>query len=713
MLTLYHGPAGSGKTKALLSHLVAHHLTKPDAPSFRLIVPQTQVDDYAQKIRSDAVCTFEDFLWNSIKKNTPGRHRATLPFSRNVIQKLLAEKKYPGLLTLDRFEGPVHALTTTLVQLKKNGLDPQKTTSFFSRFMTDELQGFLTLFTDYQKTLEDLHFYDDGDLVLLALSDNFGPPEISHLYIDRLFPLTLGQRELVKKWRSHMNVMVSFSYDHKREEDPYFYPAYSFLGEMADHSQYFEKNYSPPTEICQLADPVHELEFIENRIRDLLKSTPINKIGVVTPNPWYTKRLIEKEWDHGLTPRPLSEIYGLDLDHVFVPAFTQSFYPDLSGDHSFFTPEMLSNPALREILAGPDYQIQLQRLWLDQIIRRSNAIFSYPRIDMEAREQSPSCFLSLVEQPAELVDPIPQKELRSFPGFSKKRSSISEMMTYLRCPRQYYYRHVLKLGDQKKEEWDIPGDVRGRFVHQILNQYFKKHNDGKVKDLQEIVQKLVSEQAKKSFLPFPEVSVLPFLERVVNTVTNIILQNMEWEKEGLKKTRPAHMEWAFGKGDIPPLEIQSGSHTVHISGRIDRVDMDLASRSFSVIDYKTGELESGLAIKKAEALQIPLYLLAVNQILLPDYKPNGGYLIGLKETSRRSGIQIRGGADFLLSTRYEISEEEWENLQTSVKDRVASYVQAIRQGQFDAKPKDADACRVCDYKDICHDANPLSTESGS
>ena len=76
-------------------------------------------------------------------------------------------------------------------------------------------------------------------------------------------------------------------------------------------------------------------------------------------------------------------------------------------------------------------------------------------------------------------------------------------------------------------------------------------------------------------------------------------------------------EFSFGSpaGDAVPIRLHEGSEeTVLLRGRIDRIDV-APDRAFMVIDYKTGGSRSNLAdITAGKALQLPLYIRAVETL---------------------------------------------------------------------------------------------------
>ena len=100
--------------------------------------------------------------------------------------------------------------------------------------------------------------------------------------------------------------------------------------------------------------------------------------------------------------------------------------------------------------------------------------------------------------------------------------------------------------------------------------------------------------------------------------------------EGWSPPLPEFFEVSFGqplRGAGPPstaepLELDCRGAGVRIAGRIDRIDTGRAAGEtvFNVLDYKTGGSTrfSVEAVQRGLALQLPLYALAVVEVVLAD-----------------------------------------------------------------------------------------------
>ncbi|PKL58788.1 MAG: hypothetical protein CVV33_10265 [Methanomicrobiales archaeon HGW-Methanomicrobiales-4] len=152
------------------------------------------------------------------------------------------------------------------------------------------------------------------------------------------------------------------------------------------------------------------------------------------------------------------------------------------------------------------------------------------------------------------------------------------------------------------------------------------------------------------------------------------------------------------------LESDEGE-PVRIRGQIDRVDIT-SDGQFAIIDYKTGSnYPNGERIKEGKALQLPLYLLALEKMHEKDDQPRIGIGGSYLEISRKikqswplldpekklvAGVSSRskGTPDFRKVTRGSLAAAQ-------------RYISGIRSGIF---PVTGDKCKIstyCPYSGIC------------
>jgi ATP-dependent helicase/DNAse subunit B len=136
------------------------------------------------------------------------------------------------------------------------------------------------------------------------------------------------------------------------------------------------------------------------------------------------------------------------------------------------------------------------------------------------------------------------------------------------------------------------------------------------------------------------------------------------------------------------LEIGGGDRVVKLRGRIDRIDLlDTPSgRFFRVIDYKTGSVPSHAEVKRGEMLQLLLYAMAVETLILGD------------EAARPVGVGYWG----LKKDGYkEIAFPDWQQVKEELEAHVLGVVDRIRAGVFAVDSRKAGCESYCDFRSIC------------
>ncbi|KUG21402.1 atp-dependent nuclease, subunit b [hydrocarbon metagenome] len=151
-----------------------------------------------------------------------------------------------------------------------------------------------------------------------------------------------------------------------------------------------------------------------------------------------------------------------------------------------------------------------------------------------------------------------------------------------------------------------------------------------------------------------------------------------------------------------PLD-EDGSETILLRGRIDRVDVS-PDGAFMVTDYKTGSVQTRLKdIMEGKALQLPLYLRAV-ELLTGLQGAAGAYY-----TVRRGDIRCRpifwdqGRRDHFAPFRVAKSSgvEDIGALIDASLARAKAYLDDIRRGRFPPR-RDAGPCpSYCGYRTVC------------
>jgi RecB family exonuclease len=182
------------------------------------------------------------------------------------------------------------------------------------------------------------------------------------------------------------------------------------------------------------------------------------------------------------------------------------------------------------------------------------------------------------------------------------------------------------------------------------------------------------------------------VERALRAVASVV----EWSVDGDGDFRFAHGELSFGEaaggaaGDAPwpALVIGAREMSVHVKGRIDRIDFSPDGSRARIIDYKTGALPAWRDVGSSY-FQPPLYayvvLLQMGQLSAPEIRAL--YL----DTSRRPPRPLPTEKNQVFTVEAMRGAER----------RASEVVALLWDGQVAPRPADAAICSRCDARDIC------------
>jgi ATP-dependent helicase/nuclease subunit B len=198
--------------------------------------------------------------------------------------------------------------------------------------------------------------------------------------------------------------------------------------------------------------------------------------------------------------------------------------------------------------------------------------------------------------------------------------------------------------------------------------------------------------------------------------------------------RPAYFEVRFGPGsrssesaddatlstDKPfqlEAKIDGRSEVVQFTGQIDRIDVGRVGDRpvFNVIDYKTGArtIVKPDEINAGRQIQLPLYALAVEQLLLADEKAaalSAGYWSVLGQGYR---AKARTGGPLAINevdgSRVTLAKD-WKSTQDQLVARIGEMIAAIRRGEFPVFNENQQCTSHCDLRTICRIAHVRSVE---
>ena len=182
---------------------------------------------------------------------------------------------------------------------------------------------------------------------------------------------------------------------------------------------------------------------------------------------------------------------------------------------------------------------------------------------------------------------------------------------------------------------------------------------------------------------------------------------------------PAYFEVAFGgikstardpHSSEAALELARdtfvGEERIKVSGQIDRVDI-ARDQTLIAYDYKLSTGSSLEDIKTGRSLQLPIYLEALEKLILPEHPIAGGgyYIIRGGNERRNRGLHRASGLRYSgISPRVSsvVSDDEWQQIRDDVIARIWEFLDQMRAGKFVVDPAEKEkTCRFCDFAAVC------------
>ena len=298
--------------------------------------------------------------------------------------------------------------------------------------------------------------------------------------------------------------------------------------------------------------------------------------------------------------------------------------------------------------------------------------------------------LAAFNRSTRLTDPSVLELLRGRGTFG-----VTELETFAGCSSIWFVERVL---DPKSMDAEIDARMRGSIAHQALFKFFsglpkRLHSERVPADRLDEALEFLRECLNEAIAGGAE-SRLELTDLQRSELQQGLWRDLEAvvraEAESELPLVPRRFEVSFGSERSAP-ELQRGLdlETFHLSGKIDRIDLDpLAARGI-VWDYKSGKTaHSAAQIESEVKLQIPLYMLVLRDLV--GVEPLGGLyqpLAGerkarglLRSTAKEDGVPGYSSNDY-------VDEEDFWARVGRAQDAAREIVGRMRDG--DVAPRSA------------------------
>ena len=287
--------------------------------------------------------------------------------------------------------------------------------------------------------------------------------------------------------------------------------------------------------------------------------------------------------------------------------------------------------------------------------------------------------------------------------------SPSGLSMYGNCPYRFFAARVLKLEPRGEAALDLQALDAGKLLHDVLRRFFERHRKERLR--RENLTALRSELGHIADRVFDE------HERVVPPL-NPKIWKIDREIRKILLDQVLLFELAFGMTPQQPADPISKTEPLHLSrstltneerikiqGQIDRVD-NSADGTLIAYDYKLSNGFNAADMTAGRTLQVPIYLEALERLLLPAQAiAGGGYYTVRGNTNRRNkGIYRAAYSDYtgLQAKNSVFGESDWQKIRNEVTAKIWEFLDRMRAGRFVVTPSEGyKTCRFCDFAAVC------------
>ena len=268
--------------------------------------------------------------------------------------------------------------------------------------------------------------------------------------------------------------------------------------------------------------------------------------------------------------------------------------------------------------------------------------------------------------------------------------SVSSLERYLECPFKYFASHVLKLPEERADEWGLTPQERGQFVHAVFETFFRDwqaagHGTITTANLPQAVA-LFQSIAERQLEKLPESDRALERTHLLGSAAAPGLAErafaFEIEQGGdvIERLLEHELEGTF------EFSSASGARSVRLRAKADRIDL-MADGTLRIVDYKLSK-----APKPARALQLPVYGMCAEQALegrhQRSWKLGGAGYVAFRE---KNAFVSLGGPDPL----------KLKEALAAGQERLLAAVDGIERGEFPPDPDEPFLCTRCAYSTVC------------
>ena len=311
----------------------------------------------------------------------------------------------------------------------------------------------------------------------------------------------------------------------------------------------------------------------------------------------------------------------------------------------------------------------LKSLYSDQYQSAIHRIIEIAKIDHYKKNKSSDGF-----SPDSLLkyepDPLTDERLTGTDpvemGYENQKLSFSKFDDYAKCPKMFWYKHVLNALPRNQEANAL---YKGKVFHKIVEDVDNPKMPEIKGDLKSMLSKLESIWDPSQYLQSS-------------------VQKETEDKQSLVPAITSYQKWnSNNENTVTDVELKFSTRIggFQVNGKIDRIEKT-PEGDFVIIDYKTGGKNKKVE-KVNESLQLNMYCMA-----LQENKKYGK----LPKTASFFYVEKEDGQQFF---DYNVSQADVDTARKVIEE----YAESIKNKEFSATPQSF-TCKYCNYNDICKEA---------
>jgi ATP-dependent helicase/DNAse subunit B len=302
--------------------------------------------------------------------------------------------------------------------------------------------------------------------------------------------------------------------------------------------------------------------------------------------------------------------------------------------------------------------------------------------------------------------------------------SASGLSTYGNCAYRFFANRVLRFEPRGEAALDLQAIDAGKLLHDVLRRFFERHRgvslnelerDSLRAELRDVAEQVFKEHERAVPPLNPDIWKIDCEIRKI-ILDQVLLYELSVQSQTKADVRSHYFELAFGmtpregadpqsKAEQLELNRPNGEDAIKIQGQIDRVDQ-AADGTLIAYDYKLSLGAGAEDMKAGRSLQLPIYLEALERLLLPGQTIAGGgyYILKAKPGRRNSGIYRKDFGQYLgLQAKNSIlTDKDWQQVRDQVVARIWEFFDGMNSGDFRVRPSEGwKTCKFCDYSAVC------------